>query len=223
MATEPTPSPSPARLERTFEAPAELVWELWTTAAGLQEWWAPDGFETRVSELELRPGGELRYTMTAAAPEQIAFVRNLGLPLSNDGKPLVGIMGTAAAVVPKGAKNIPVAKEFLKYSIDPKVLGAYLKGGLGRWMLPIPEIAKSDPFWLKDDPHRTAYTQLTLLGPTIPIHEVFNPAMAQVNSEHLFSVAEFDVMKEGMAPEAAIDKAFKRVEEIFAKYPIEQA
>jgi uncharacterized protein YndB with AHSA1/START domain len=84
MTTEATPSPSPARLERTFEASAELIWELWTTAAGLEEWWAPDGFETRVSELELRPGGELRYTMTATAPEQIAFVRNLGLPLSNE-------------------------------------------------------------------------------------------------------------------------------------------
>ena len=87
-------------------------------------------------------------------------------------------------------------------------------------MIPIPEIAKSDPFWLKQDPHRTAYTQLTLLGPSIPVYEVYNPAIAQVNAEHLFSVAMFDVMKEGMAPEAAIDKAFKRAEAIFAKYPI---
>jgi hypothetical protein len=30
-------------------------------------------------------------------------------------------------------------------------------------------------------------------------------------------------MKAGMAPEAAIDKAFKRAEEIFAKYPIQEA
>jgi hypothetical protein len=51
---------------------------------------------------------------------------------------------------------------------------------------------------------------------------VFNPAMAQVNSEHPFSVAEFDVINNGMAPQTAIDKAFKRVEEIFAKYPIAQ-
>jgi hypothetical protein len=36
-------------------------------------------------------------------------------------------------------------------------------------------------------------------------------------------VAEFDVMNNGMAPEAAIDTAFKRVEEIFAKYPIVQS
>jgi len=90
-------------------------------------------------------------------------------------------------------------------------------------MVPVPEIAKSDPYWLKQDPHRTAYAQQTLLGPTMPFYEVYNPAMAQVNAEHVFMVAEFDVMNSGMAPEAAIDKAFKRVEEIFAKYPIAQA
>ena len=143
-----------------------------------------------------------------------------GLPLSNDGEQLPAQVIVGSPVIPKGAKNVPLAKEFLRYMVQPKVLNEYLKGGLGRWMIPIPEIAKSDPFWLKQDPHRTAYTQLTLLGPSIPIYEVYNPAIAQVNAEHLFSVAMFDVMKEGMAPEAAIDKAFKRAEAIFAKYPI---
>ncbi len=82
MTTEPTPSPNAARFERTYDAPAELIWELWTTDAGLGEWFAPDGFESRVSELELRPCGQLRYTMTATAPEQVAFMRNTGNPLS---------------------------------------------------------------------------------------------------------------------------------------------
>ena len=146
-----------------------------------------------------------------------------GLPLDNDGKELTAQIISFGPVIPKGAKNIAVAKDFLKYAVQPKVLNEYLKGGLGRWMIPIPEIAKSDPFWLKEDPHREAYTKLTLLAPTMPIYEVYNPAIAQVNAEHLFSVAMFDVMKGGMAPEAAIAKAFKRAEEIFAKYPIQQA
>jgi multiple sugar transport system substrate-binding protein len=107
--------------------------------------------------------------------------------------------------------------------IEPKVLNEYLKGGLGRFAVPMPDFAKSDPFWLEEDPHRTAHTQQTLLGRTMPIYEAYNPAIAQVDAEHVFSVAEFDVMMNGMAPEAAIDKAFKRVEEIFAKYPITQA
>ena len=79
-----TPSPNAARLEHTYDAPAQLVWQMWTTAAGLEDGWAPDGFETRVSQLELRPGGQLRYTMTATAPDQVAFVRSLGMPLSNE-------------------------------------------------------------------------------------------------------------------------------------------
>ena len=82
MTTEPAPSPNGARLEHAYDAPAELIWELWTTAPGLEEWFAPDGFATQVSELELRPGGQLRYVMTATAPEQVAFMRETGNPLS---------------------------------------------------------------------------------------------------------------------------------------------
>ena len=87
----------------------------------------------------------------------------------------------------------------------------------------MPDIVKTDPFWLKEDPHRAAYAQETLLAATMPFYEVYNPANAQANAEHIFSVAEFDVINSGMAPEQAIDKAFKRAEAIFAKYPIEQA
>jgi hypothetical protein len=32
-----------------------------------------------------------------------------------------------------------------------------------------------------------------------------------------------DIMAHGMAPQAAADKAFRRIEEIFAQYPIHQA
>ena len=51
---------------------------------------------------------------------------------------------------------------------------------------------------------------------------MFNPARAQVSTEHVFAVAMLDVINKGVTPQAAIDKAFKRVEEIFAKYPIEE-
>ena len=70
------------QLERTYPTSPEAVWELWTTARGIESWWAPDGFAVEVNTLELRPGGRLVYTMTATAPEQIAFMQNAGLPLS---------------------------------------------------------------------------------------------------------------------------------------------
>ena len=69
---------------------------------------------------------------------------------------------------------------------------------------------------------RNAHTQQALIGPTLPIYEAYNPAIAEVNAEHVSSIAEFDVMNNGMAPEQAIDKAFKRAEAVFAKYQIVQ-
>jgi len=151
-------------------------------------------------------------------------ILTLGLPLGNDGKPLPSISTPATAVVPKGANNIAVAKEFLKYSIDPKVLGAYLKGGLGRWLPPMPSVVENDKaFWLdpKNEPLE-AYTRQGIYGPTIPPYEVYNPARADVSTEHVFAIAINDVINNGMTPEAAIDKAFRRCEAIFAKYPIVQ-
>jgi multiple sugar transport system substrate-binding protein len=73
-------------------------------------------------------------------------------------------------VIPKGAKNVAAAKEFIKYMLEPKVLNQYPKGSLGRFAIPMPEIAKSDRFWLQEDPQRTVHTDQTLFGPTLPIY-----------------------------------------------------
>ena len=146
----------------------------------------------------------------------------MGLALSNDGKPVPSHAANACGLIPKGAKNVEVAKDFLKYFIQPKVNNEYLKTGLGRNIPCMPSIVKNDPWWFAD-PHRAAYTQQGLLGPTLPQFWVFNPAYAQVQTEHVWSTGWTDIMQGGMTPQAAADKAFKRVEEIFAKYPIVQS
>jgi len=151
--------------------------------------------------------------------EQYDDILTLGLPLSNDGKKLPAQVQSFGVVIPQGAKNVAVAKEFMKYAIQPEVLNKYNKAGLGRFVIPMPAIAKSDPFWFAD-PHRKAYTDLTLFGPTIPIYEARNPGMASVGAESVMMNAVINVMKNGMTPQAAIDAAFKRVDTIFAKYRI---
>ena len=109
----------------------------------------------------------------------------------------------------------------LKFLIQPKVLNEYLKAGLGRNIPCMPSIAKDDPWW-RADPHRAAYVQQGLLGPTVPNFWVFNPAYASVENTHVWPMAWADVITNWMTPPAAAEKAFKRVEEIFAKYPITQ-
>ena len=69
-------------LTRTYATTAAALWELWTTPEGIARWWAPDGFAVEVQALDLRPGGELVYAMTAVAPEQVAFMNDHGMPLT---------------------------------------------------------------------------------------------------------------------------------------------
>jgi ABC-type glycerol-3-phosphate transport system substrate-binding protein len=83
-------------------------------------------------------------------------------------------------------------------------------------------VVENDPWW-SGDQHRKAYVDHCLLGPTVPEWFVFNPAYAAVRSEHTWGVAWADIIQGGMTPQAAAEKAFKRVEEIFAKYPIMQS
>jgi len=69
-------------LTRTFAAPLDRVWALWTTKEGIEAWWGPPGFAVTVQALDLRPGGLLHYTMTATEAPQIAFMKQHGMPIA---------------------------------------------------------------------------------------------------------------------------------------------
>jgi uncharacterized protein YndB with AHSA1/START domain len=85
MSTTMSPgTPRKVTLERTFTASIEEVWDLWTTKEGLESWWGPDGFAVKVLRLDLRPGGELLYTMTAVGSDQIEFMKKAGMPLTSE-------------------------------------------------------------------------------------------------------------------------------------------
>ena len=155
--------------------------------------------------------------------EEYNDVVTMGLPLDNAGQKMPAELGVGGAFVPKGAKNPEVAKEFLKYLIQPQVVNEYLKNGLGRWLPAMPELVKSDPFWLDPkDPHRAAYTREGLLEPTVPNYPVFNPGYAEANAQQIWGTAAADVIKEGMTPQAAAEKALKRIGEVLARFPIAQ-
>jgi len=149
---------------------------------------------------------------------QEMVTHGIGYPTDNAGKVVPSVVGVGQWLIPKGAKNVTVAKEFVKHFIQPKLLGDFVETGLGRWLPVMPALAKS-PFWQDTkDPHLRGYAQQGLLGPTVPEHYVFNVAMAEVRIQHVWSMAMIDVAKEGVKPDVAVDKAFKRIEEIFAKY-----
>ena len=142
----------------------------------------------------------------------------LGMPQKNDGTPMPCQVNAGGGYIPKGAKNIEVAKDFMRYFMQPKVMNQNLKAGLGRWVPAIGSVVKDDPWWLdKADPHRLAYVTEASIDPTIPVYEGFTPAWGQANAEQLWGQCHADVIKNGMKPADAVDKAFRRIEQIFAK------
>jgi len=50
-------------ISKTLNAPVELVWEAWTSADHIAQWWGPDGFTNTIHKMEIKPGGEWNLTM----------------------------------------------------------------------------------------------------------------------------------------------------------------
>jgi uncharacterized protein YndB with AHSA1/START domain len=70
--TDPTPpDPAALRLERTFNAPRQAVFDAWTSAEVLRRWWpAGSDWETPVAEVDVRVGGSLRLVMRSPDGEE---------------------------------------------------------------------------------------------------------------------------------------------------------
>jgi uncharacterized protein YndB with AHSA1/START domain len=78
-------------ITRTFDAPRDFVFKMWTEPEHLKHWWGPKGFTFGVSKFDLRPDGVFHYSMTSpdghemwgkfvyrefVAPERIVFIHS---------------------------------------------------------------------------------------------------------------------------------------------------
>ena len=80
------PKQTQITLERNFKATLEDLWDLWTTPEGIESWWGPEGFDVKVRALDLTPGGQMLNAMTATAPDQVGFMKRVGMPLTTETK-----------------------------------------------------------------------------------------------------------------------------------------
>ncbi|HWA92801.1 MAG TPA: SRPBCC domain-containing protein [Rhizomicrobium sp.] len=58
-------------LNRTFDAPLALMWEVYTQEKHLKNWWGPKGFEWVKGSLDFRPGGHFHYCMRAPTGDEM--------------------------------------------------------------------------------------------------------------------------------------------------------
>jgi PhnB protein len=57
-------------VKRAFAANLELVWEAWTTAEILDQWWAPAPWRAQTKHMDFREGGYWLYAMVGPAGEK---------------------------------------------------------------------------------------------------------------------------------------------------------
>ncbi len=50
-------------ISRLFDAPIELVWEVWTDPEHIKKWWGPNGFTNTISLMDVKAGGKFNLTM----------------------------------------------------------------------------------------------------------------------------------------------------------------
>ncbi len=100
-----TPTDRQIVVTRVFDAPRALVFEAWTRAEHVRQWWDPSGVPLAVCEIDLRPNGAFRWVNRApdggeghsfsgtyreiAPPEQLVFAGLGGmatLVFTGDGK-----------------------------------------------------------------------------------------------------------------------------------------
>jgi len=110
------PQQAELTLTRVFDAPRELVFDVWTDPKHLAQWWGPEMFTTPVCRVDARPGGELYIVMRgpdgqdypmkgvyqeARRPERLSFTNQ-----ALDGSGTVLLEGmTTVTFVAEGAKT----------------------------------------------------------------------------------------------------------------------
>jgi uncharacterized protein YndB with AHSA1/START domain len=55
-------------IERIFDAPIDMIWQLWTQPEHFKNWYGPEGFSLPIAEMDVRVGGKRRICMEGKTP-----------------------------------------------------------------------------------------------------------------------------------------------------------
>ncbi|MBN8467442.1 SRPBCC domain-containing protein [Corallococcus exiguus] len=58
------------KVERSFDAPLDLVWSAWTEADLLDQWWAPKPWKAETKSMDFSEGGRRLYAMVGTQGER---------------------------------------------------------------------------------------------------------------------------------------------------------
>ena len=168
----------------------------------------------------MTPNNSLSIPATVRQDPNIYYDR-LGImefPNKPDGKPMRYILNVRQAVIFKDASHRSLAKEFLRYFIQPQVKTNYLKAIGGRHQ-PVQKSVWQNPFWQDiKDPYIATATKILTQGQTRLPYEVYHPAYSQVLAENVWGKALTQITANKISSKQAADLAIVRIEAIFAQW-----
>lgn len=136
-----TPSDREIVLTRAFDAPRDLVFEVWTRPEHVRHWWGWRSSEMLVCEADVRPGGSWRYVtreengvevpftgvyQDVAPPERVVHTEIYDVEPFNSGDPAIT---TVTFSEEDGRTTVTVTTLYPSKEIRDAVLQSGMEGG----------------------------------------------------------------------------------------------
>ena len=142
----------------------------------------------------------------------------LNFPFTPSGKPMRYLVSVEQAVIFANSPHQQVAKDFLRYLIQPEITTEYLQAS-GSRHLPLQQSIWRNPFWQQTkDPYIATATETLTQGQTRLFSVIDNPAYSQVLQENIWGQALTRIVVDRISPEQAADEAISRIKQIFTDW-----
>jgi multiple sugar transport system substrate-binding protein len=140
-------------------------------------------------------------------------IKTLRWPTAPDGRSFPVRASVHSGFIPKDAKNKELAKDFVRFILEPENLDLFVKASNGAFFPSLKESYK-DPFFVSADPHRAAVYKNFTEQPNQNYYMVINHKYAQVDSENLTGRACGRILSENWTAAKATDEMIARMKQI---------
>jgi multiple sugar transport system substrate-binding protein len=184
-------------------------------------WLNPDNNRSLLNRAVVMTPNSTLSIPAAMRSDPDTYLNKLGIlefPKKPNGTAMRHLVVVNAAVLFAKSKNQKLAKNFLAYLIQPKIIGNYIKAAGGRY-LPVMKTLWKDAFWTNPaDPHISTAAKTLINGQTRPFYIIQNPAYTLVLEENVWGKALNNIVVNGISPEQAVDESIKRIKQIFDQW-----
>ena len=184
-------------------------------------WLNTDNNRNLLNEIVLMTPNNTLSIPATVLQDADTYYNQLGItefPNKPSGEPMRYLIFIRQAVIFQDSVHKSLAKDFLRYFIQPQVTLDYLKAS-GCRNQPVQKSIWSNPAWQKtEDPYITTATKILTTGNTRLSPTVKYPAYSQVLAENLWGKALTQVTANQVNPERAADEAIARIKTIFEQW-----